>query len=173
MIVKLYDIEESLTVRGTMDGSRYKRPEDVEIAFESPIDYALTIQKMGDNLHIWGPVHATLRLTCDRCLEGFTLPVDAQMNVELAPKGDAPKAAEMELRGDEMNLEYYEGDELELDPYVFEEVMLAVPIKVLCNEACKGICPECGKNRNGGECVCKGTEGTPLGEKLKTFLQDS
>jgi hypothetical protein len=35
------------------------------------------------------------------------------MNVELVPKGDAPKAAEMELKGDEMNLEYYEGDELE------------------------------------------------------------
>lgn len=173
MIVKPYDIEESITVRGTMDGSRYKRPEDAEISFEAPVEYVLTIRKMGDTLHISGPVHSVLRLTCDRCLETFTLPVDAQMNVELAPKGDAPKAAEMELKGEDMNLEYYEGDELELDPYIFEEVMLAVPIKSLCKETCRGICPTCGKNRNAGECTCKGAEGTALGEKLKTFLQDN
>jgi uncharacterized protein len=172
MIVKIYDIEESIAVRGTMDGARYKRPEDAEISFDAPIEYALTIRKMGDTLHISGPVHSVLKLTCDRCLETFTLPVDAQMNVELAPKGDAPKVAEMELKGDEMNLEYYEGEELEIDPYIFEEVMLAVPLKSLCSEGCKGICPGCGKNRNTGECACPASDGTVLGDKLKTFLQE-
>ncbi len=172
MIVKLHDIEESIIVRGTMDGSKYKRPEDADLSFESPIEYELTVSKMGSNVRVEGPVKCTMRLVCDRCLETFVLPVSAHLDIELAPKGDQPKLPEVELTGDEMNLYYFEGDELELEPYVYEEVMLAIPIKALCSEACKGICPVCGKNQNIEDCKCVAPKGTALEEKLKAFLKE-
>lgn len=172
MIIKLHDIEESIAVTGTMDGSRYKRPEDADLAFESPIAYDLTVSKMGNDVRVNGPVRCTLRLSCDRCLEGFSFPVSAYLDIELTPKGGDETPAELELKGEDLNLYVYEGDELELDPYVFEEVMLAVPIKALCDDACKGICPACGKNQNSETCECGKSRGTSLGEKLQTFLKD-
>lgn len=172
MIIKLHDIEESITVKGTLDGSRYKRPEDVDLAFESPIAYELTVSKMGENVRVSGPVQSTLRLSCDRCLEAFPFPVSGYLDIELAPKGGEETPAELELRNEDLNLYVYEGDELELDPYVFEEVMLAVPIKALCDDACKGICPVCGKNQNTETCECGKNRGTGLGEKLQAFLKD-
>ncbi len=171
MIVKLHDIEESIAVKGAVDGSRYKRAEDTDLSFESPIEYEVTVSKIGENLRVEGPVRCTMRLLCDRCLEAFPLPVNARLDIELAPKKDQPSLPEAELTGEEMNLYYFEGDELELDPYIYEEVMLAVPIKALCDEACKGICPVCGKNRNTETCTCGTNKGTALGEKLQAFLK--
>jgi len=171
MIIKLHDIEDSITVRGTMDGSRYKRPEDEDVAFESPIEYELTVTKIGENLRVEGPVKGSLRLLCARCLEEFSFSVRTHLDVEVAPKSDQPKGSELELKNEEMDLYYYEGDELEIDPYVYEEVMLAVPIKAPCSDACKGICPVCGKNRNIEACECAKPDGTALGEKLKSFLK--
>jgi uncharacterized protein len=172
MIVKLHDIEESIVVKGTMDGSKYKRPEDTDLTFESPIEFELTVSKFGSDVRVEGQVKCTMRLTCDRCAESFPLPVSAHLDIELAQKDDQPKVAEMELSDEEVNLYYYESDELELDPYVYEEVVLAIPIKSLCNEACKGICPECGKNRNAEDCKCGDSKGTDLGDKLKAFLKE-
>ncbi len=171
MIVKLHDIEESIVVKGTIDGSKYKRPEDADLAFESPIEFELRVSKVGDDVHIEGPVRSALRLVCDRCLESFVFPVSGRVDIALAPKSDEPKLPEVELTGEEMNLYYYEGDELDLDPYIYEEVMLAIPIKALCDEQCKGICPVCGKNRNTEDCKCEPSRGNVLGEKLKTFLK--
>ncbi len=172
MIIKLHDIEESIVVRGTIDGSKYKRPEDTDLAFESPIAFELTVSKLGENVRVEGPVNGTLRLICDRCLESFLLPVSGHVDIELAPKSDEPKLAEMELAGDEINVYYYEGDELELDPYIYEEVILAIPIKALCSETCKGICAACGKNKNTEACKCEESGGTVFGEKLQEFLKE-
>jgi uncharacterized protein len=172
MIVKLHDIEESIIVKGTMDGSKYKRPEDADLFFDSPIEYELTVSKIGSNVRVEGPVKCTMKLFCDRCLEAFFLPVSAYLDIELAPTGDRPKLPEVELTGEEMNLYYFEGDELELEPYVYEDVMLEIPIKALCDEACKGICPVCGKNQNTEACKCGASKGTALGEKLQALLKD-
>jgi uncharacterized protein len=173
MIVKLHDIEESIIVKGTMDGSKYKRPEDADLMFESPIEYELTVSKFGSDVRVEGPVRCTLKLVCDRCLEAFSLPVSAYLDIELAPKTDQPSLPDMELTGEETSVYYFEGDELELEPYVYEEVMLAIPIKALCDEGCKGICPICGENRNKEACKCGESKGTIFNEKLEAFLKDA
>lgn len=170
MIIKLYDIEESISATGRLDGNRFKRPEDSGLAFVSPIEYDLTITRSGDNVWVAGPVRATLSLLCDRCLEQFAFAVESEMNIELLPRSAASTAAEVELQTDEMNLYYFEGEEIDLDPYVFEEVMLNLPIKALCSEACKGICPVCGKNLNLELCHCETAAAGTLAEKLKPFL---
>ena len=172
MIIKLYDIEQGISVSGRLDGNRFKRPEDSGLAFLSPIEYDLRIAKSGDNVWVAGPVKARLSLTCDRCLEEFAWSVESELDIELLPKSAASSAAELELQTDEMNLYYFEGEEIDLDPYVFEEVMLNLPVKALCSEACKGICPACGKNLNVEECHCETIATGTLAEKLKPFLKE-
>lgn len=172
MIIKLYDMSDQLAVKGTVDGSRFKRPEDTDISFVSPINYDLTLVKSGENVWVRGPVNAELSLTCDRCLEEYTYAVQADLDIELVPKNKVPGGAEMELRSEELDQYYYEGEEIDLDPYVYEEAMLNIPIKALCSESCKGMCPVCGKNLNLGECRCEKTGTTILSEKLKSFLKE-
>jgi uncharacterized protein len=172
MIIKIYDIEESLSVKSSFDGSRFKRPEDEEIAFSSPVAYELELVRSGDNLWVKGLVKARVLLTCARCLETFSYSINTNLDIELAPKSTAPDAPELELRSDELDLYYYEGEEVDIDTYVFEEIMLDLPIKALCSESCKGMCPVCGKNLNAEECRCERTGSTALGEKLKSFLKE-
>ena len=86
MIIKLYDIQEGISVKGTLDGSAFKRPEDSDISFLSPIDYDLTIEKAGDSVWIRGPVRARLSLTCARCLEQFAFSVASKLDIELLPR---------------------------------------------------------------------------------------
>lgn len=172
MIIKLYDIEQSISVKGQLDGSRLKRPEDKAISFPAPIEYELTVTKSGDNLWVHGPVRARVSTTCDRCLEDFTLTIESRLDIELLPKEKAPLEPELELKPEEMDLYYFEGEEIDIDPYVFEEVMLNIPIKALCSESCKGLCPVCGKNLNAGECRCEKATPGVLADKLKPFLKE-
>jgi uncharacterized protein len=172
MIIRLYDIEQGISVSGTVDGSRLKRPEDADLSFLSPIEYDLRVSKAGVNIWVQGPVRARLSLVCARCLEEFAFSVQTEMDIELLPKESTPVSPELELKTEEMNIYYYEGDEVDIDPLVFEEVMLDMPIKALCSEACKGICPGCGKNLNLEECQCEKSGSSALGEKLKSFLKE-
>jgi uncharacterized protein len=173
MIIKIYDIEERLSIKSSFDGSKYKRPEDEEISFLSPVSYDLEIMRSKDNVWVQGPVTSVLSLTCARCLTTFSYGIDTNLDIELAPKDTAPDAAEVELKGEELDIYYYDGDEIDIDDYVFEEVILNLPIKALCAESCKGLCPICGKNLNSEDCQCEKTGTSVLGEKLKSFLKDN
>jgi uncharacterized protein len=172
MIIKLYDLQETISVKGSLDGAKLRRPEDSDISFLSPIEYELTIRKAGDNVWLRGPVRAKLSLTCARCLEECALSISSKLDIELLPRQKVPAAAEVELKTDEMDVYYFEGDEIDIDPYVFEEVMLNIPVKALCSEGCKGICPVCGQNLNVEECRCEKTGMTAMREKLRAFLKD-
>ena len=171
MIIKLYDIEQALSVKGKLDGSHLLRAEDSDLSFLTPIEYELTVTKSGNTVWVRGPVRATLSTVCDRCLEEFSFSVESDMDIELVPRTEATAAQEVELKPEEMDLYYFEGEEIDLDPYVFEEVMLNIPIKALCSESCKGMCATCGKNLNFGECGCEKPDTSVLAGKLKPFLK--
>jgi len=117
-------------------------------------------------------VRARLSLTCARCLEEFTFSVASRLDMQLLPRRKAPGDPEVELKTEEMDIYYFEGEEIDTDPYVFEEIMLNIPVKALCAESCKGICPSCGKNLNIEECRCEKTGPMILTEKLNAFLKD-
>jgi len=171
MIINLYDITEHLSVKGSVDASKYQASGVSEISFLSPINYDLALTRSGENVWVRGPIETRLALTCDRCLEGFAYDVRADLDIELVPKESQPDGSEIELKSEELDQYYFEGEDIDLDPYVYEEVMLNIPIKSLCAESCKGICPVCGKNLNLGECRCEKTGASVLGEKLKSFLK--
>ena len=61
---------------------------------------------------------------------------------------------------------------LDVDEFVYSEVILDLPSKHLCNEDCKGICFKCGKNLNDGECGCSTKEVDPRLAKLMELLDN-
>ena len=61
---------------------------------------------------------------------------------------------------------------LDVDEFVYSEVILDLPSKHLCNDNCKGICFKCGKNLNEGECGCNTREVDPRLAKLMELLDN-
>ncbi len=169
-MIRLSEIEDVLVVKGEMDTARFQKTDDTQFTLLAPVRYELAVTKFDDTVSIEGPVTFEASLSCSRCLEDFDLSMSLQMAIKLTPKSTLPEAAEMELHNDDLDVYYYEGDEIDLDPFVYEEVMLNIPVRPLCSEECRGICPTCGRNRNIEPCDCPEAPSSLLGEKLKSFL---
>ena len=169
MFVKLSEIEDGAVLEGNIDGSRLKRPEDEDFHFLSPVACELIVKKFENGARVEGSLECSLSLKCGRCLEDFVHQVRGTLDVELVRKAQIVDT-ELELTGDEMDVYYFEGDEIELDPIVYEEVLLNMPMQPLCKDECRGLCDICGINRNVEECQCGKVSTTLLEEKLKSFL---
>jgi uncharacterized protein len=157
-------------IRGELACSAFSDLEEKQFTMASPVRYELKAQKMGDRVRIEGSVHGSMGMACGRCLDEFSYPINSCLDIELAPAELAPQATELELRSDDLDLYYFEGDEIDVDPFIYDEVLLNVPLRPLCREDCAGLCPTCGLNRNNNACSCDQAVSTVLGEKLKSFL---
>lgn len=105
----------------------------------------------GQDVVVTGRIDATVPLTCGRCLDEFRVPVRATVDTRYVPR---PAAADHELGADDLDLDFYDHDELNLDTLVETETTLALPMKPLCRDDCRGLCPVCGGNRNVTQCAC-------------------
>jgi uncharacterized protein len=118
------------------------------------IDVVCSIRRMKENVFIEGTVATRVEAPCGRCLEMTRQPVDASFKYTFTPPPAQPKE-EWELTADDLDFAYYEEDSIDLDVLIFEQVMLHMPIKPLCAESCKGLCPLCGIDLNKASCRCR------------------
>jgi uncharacterized protein len=70
------------------------------------------------------------------------------------PLGSDAGRPELSVTEAEAEIGYYQGEGLLLEEALREQVLLALPLKAVCREDCKGLCPHCGKNLNEGQCSC-------------------
>ncbi len=111
-------------------------------------DIKLNITNIGDGkLEIKGNLNVTLRSLCDRCLEDVDIEVPVEFEVDVV-KPDGYHKYDEEEQG------FLKGYELDCEALIDNEMIMSLPMKVLCREDCKGLCPVCGKNLNDGECGC-------------------
>jgi uncharacterized protein len=92
-------------------------------------------------------------MDCSRCLEAARLPISAPFKYILTP-AQAEHPEEQELNAEDLDFIYYQDDLIDLDPLVAEQILLQIPMKVLCREDCKGLCPHCGISLNQHSCQC-------------------
>ena len=170
MIIRLSEIDDVLVVKGSLEASRFMEVEKNEFHIATPVAYALTVRKFDNLFTVSGPITFEALFTCGRCLKEFRESISMDMNIKLVPETETPKASEYELKNEDMDIYYYNGDEIDLDPFIYEEVLLDMPSRPVCSEDCKGLCGICGKNKNFETCNCNEISHTLLGEKLKSFL---
>jgi uncharacterized protein len=91
---------------------------------------------------------------CDRCLEWARYPLEASFDLFYRPMSEIAREQEVEIDEGETEIGFYEGGGMELEDLLREQVLLALPMQRVCQDACKGICPVCGRNRNEGDCGC-------------------
>jgi len=133
-----------------------------EGAASTAVTAAMSITPVGGGLfHVTGRLQAAPRLQCSRCLKEFSHPMDVEVDFDFAPVSalEADRDHEHELAPSELDMEFYEGDEIEPADIVKEHLLLALPMVPLHSEKCKGLCAVCGADLNGADCGCK-TAGT-------------
>jgi len=113
----------------------------------------------GDQVRIQGRVSASLETDCHRCLGRAAFSVDASFDLFYKPQSAAPEEDEIALDEGEVEIGFYDLPGLELEEIVREQVLLRLPMQLVCSEACKGICPICGVNRNETACQCEAAAG--------------
>jgi uncharacterized protein len=128
------------------------------------------IRQKGSRVHVAGRVTARVEAECDRCLKSVEIPVDSNFKLEYVTAEEYQAQQAIELTESDLELSVFDGDVIDIDELVTEEILLAVPDHVLCSEACKGICAVCGVNKNSTECGCESSEVDPRWAGLKKLM---
>jgi uncharacterized protein len=119
------------------------------------------------DIRVRGKIETELQVACARCLEPVELPVERSFDLLYRPLGTDAGHKELSVTVAEAEIGYYQGEGLLLEDMLREQVLLAVPIKAVCREDCKGLCPHCGRNLNEGACSCEDELEDPRWAALK------
>ena len=127
---------------------------DQEVEIKDDIGFEIEIYHTRDSFIIEGEMEVDLMLSCSRCLKNYQSSAVIEISEEI-------------LKKDMEDLE-----KLFIDEIIVDNIILSLPIKPLCSEDCKGLCPQCGQDLNEGECDCEIENIDPRLQKLKEFYDD-
>lgn len=123
------------------------------------------------DIRLKGKLETSLEVACARCLEPVVLRVDRSFDLLYRPLGTDSGHEELSVTDAEAEIGYYQGEGLLLEDTLREQVLLSVPLKALCREDCRGLCPHCGKNLNESECSCTDQLEDPRWAALKEIRE--
>jgi uncharacterized protein len=111
------------------------------------------LEHMDGEIRVQGEYEVVMEAQCDRCLGQARFPLKSSFDLLYRPAAEIAREEEVAIDEDESEIGFYEGNGMELGDILREQVLLALPMQRVCDEACKGICPVCGGNRN--DCQCE------------------
>ncbi len=138
-----------------------------------PVQLAVDVHKDQERFRLVGRVATRLELTCSRCLEPFDWPVDATFDLQYQPKEKYAEQQEREIREGDFSAAYYENETIDLGQLMAEQFHLVLPMKPLCTDDCRGLCPQCGTNFNRGTCECRSDWDDPRLAALRALQRES
>jgi DUF177 domain-containing protein len=131
------------------------REEDPGLEFsQAAIHGTVNLSKHAHDILVRGRLQGELDLTCGRCLEPFSAPVETEFDLLLVPAPTGAGSEEEELSAQELDVDFYTGDNVDLEAIIREQIILMLPLKPLCTAICKGLCSHCGVNFNRETCSC-------------------
>ncbi|HEY0882212.1 MAG TPA: DUF177 domain-containing protein [Archangium sp.] len=179
MLVKIEEIQEpglkrTEAIKPEVLQEALKDSEGFALVSSTPL--AASFKKVSGRIFVTGRFSAQLTCPCKRCTTDVPVPVAVDFSLRMVqevPKhddddeaeaqptrrrkqqkkeddGQSPMAASFEL--DEIDAEPFDGKTIDLDPVVREQVLLALPVSVVCKEDCRGLCPVCGQDLNVQDC---------------------
>lgn len=125
------------------------------------------ISRAEQKVVVEGEFAAAAEVECDRCLRPVELPVSSEFRVEYVTAETYLSLETAELAEEDLALSIFDGEFIDVDEIVREQLMLAIPTHAICQENCKGFCPVCGAERNVTDCNCNATETDPRWAGLK------
>lgn len=128
-------------------------PQDLMLDDDITVD--AFVRRQGRVFFVDGSIRTALHLVCSRCAGEFTYPVKNGFYCQQEPHYRFEGGTDAVLHREDMDIDHYAGDEVELNDIFREQVLLAIPMHPLCKENCMGLCPQCGQNLNTKNCDCR------------------
>ena len=139
--------------------SRMSSADDArEITLTRPVIVDLELVPEAEHIKLSGRLQATVRVGCSRCLQDFVLELDETIPLTLLQPLAADTAEEIDLRPQDLNTAFFNGETIEVDLIVSEQIFLALPQRPVCQPDCQGLCSECGADLNRESCGCEKKE---------------
>ena len=149
----------------TLDDERAQLTDEVEIKGRASREH--------EQVRLRGQVKAEVEVLCDRCLRAVKVPVEADFDVTYLPAVVPAPSEATGLQAEELSFSVYEGEAIDADELAREQILLALPVRQLCREECRGLCPTCGADLNTQEtCSCHTEETDPRWDALKSLKRD-
>jgi uncharacterized protein len=156
MIVDLLTLAEGLTEFGFNIPTAHLSSDDTLPEFTRPVRCTVEVYRKGIQVVINGKFDAIVKLNCSRCLELSEHRVTAEFTSDFRPYSEIPAGeGDIELTPEELDITWYQNNELDLTDQVRQNILVNLPMQPLCNENCRGLCVQCGTNLNTGTCQCK------------------
>jgi len=134
-----------------------------DFSVKEPFSAYCTLKRKGDNkVEMQGRLQTRLSLTCDRCLGSYDVDVDTELLILFEMEStESWQVKELERTLSDLDSIILDEPVVDLDDVLRQQLYLSLPLKRLCSEQCKGLCVQCGINRNLAECNCANEK--PLG----------
>ena len=127
-------------------------PEEFDVVGNCHL--SIQVRKVGTGFHVRGRARVTVAQACARCLQAIERTVEPEIQMVFEPAGAAHTRTEEQVRRLDLGITFFQGNGIDLGPEVRQAVSLALPLKPLCRDDCKGLCPGCGVNLNVEPCRC-------------------
>ncbi len=122
-----------------------------------------------EDIRVRAKLDTRMEVLCARCLEPVEQEIEAGFDLLFRPRDVDIEGVDRAITTSETEIGYYEGDGLLLEDVLREQILLALPAKILCKEECKGLCPGCGRNRNTDSCDCASATIDPRWSSLQAI----
>lgn len=136
-----------------------------------PLTIKGTARQTAGGASVTGDLESQLKVACDRCLQPLEVAIRTSFNADYVTLNVYEQAqlsnVEHELTQNDLSLSIYDGEHIDLDELIREQILLNLPAKQLCRENCAGLCEKCGANKNTNNCACETTEIDPRWSALK------
>ncbi len=126
-----------------------------------PLEVRASAELVEGQIRITGSLQTKIELVCARCLEPVVEEVSRDFDLFYRPMKTIAKEEEVRLKEDDTEIAFFQGEGLFLADVLAEQVLLALPMKVICRGDCRGLCPHCGVNLNSEECRCESHTADP------------
>ena len=156
MIFEIEEIPEGGLNFDVLEGKEHFGIDQSDCALTDGVKVRGKLTKIEQEVCFAGYVEAPLLVTCTRCLKPFPLQIKNKVQAHFVrlEKQSSP-GSEVEISETDIEKEIYEEDRIDLHGPIRDQILLEVPLILLCQENCKGICPECGSDRNSDPCKCE------------------
>ena len=135
------------------------------VAFLEPCQVNGLLKNIGGGIILFqGTIDMKVRMACSRCTRDTELSLQTTVEQRYIAERQQDDIAE--------DMEIFQNEVIDLNDLVYSEICMAIPMKVVCREDCKGLCPICGKDLNEGPCDCEQDTMDPRWDALKTLLQN-
>ena len=142
---------------------------DERVSVVEPVTVSGKVRIAGAEVFVSGHIETRAQVECDRCLQQVETPVRADFELQYITGNEYASSQAAELTENDLSVSVFDGEAIDVDEIVKEQILLAVPTRMLCRPDCQGICPNCGIDKNTAQCACDTDEVDPRWAALKNL----